>query len=333
MMEFVRRSPAGARGFKPMLAGRAGLLAGLVMAEALILGAMVYAAGGLHGPIGIMHLQQIEGSATARVLPAIDAGSAPEIVVDDPSSRVIITASSDGRVHMTDDWNVHGFTWGRQRTLPQLKAERSANGVTITRAAYAGGFAGFGSMQEHTLIALPPAARINVREASGIDLSGNQGSVTMHSQDGHIDLTDTRAPIDIRSDDGSLHLTNVTTNRLNATTADGRITAKNVTLSGDRPSATLHSDNGSVHFFGTLAPDGTYVMNSNDGRIEVSLASADGIRIAARTQDGRIEVNHVRMHNDDGGDAVTLNSSATRGSLELASQNGSITLIAPGAQH
>ena len=318
-----------------MLAGRAGLLAGLVMAEALILGAMVYAAGGLGGAhLGMMHLQRVEQSTMPHTLPAIDAGTQPAIVVDDPSSRVIITAASDGRVHVTDDWHIQGFVWGKQRELPPLKEERTADGLSVTRSRYAGGFASFGFEQEHTLIAAPPDARITVKEASGIELSGNRGSVNMHSQDGHIDVTDTRAPIDIRSDDGSLHLTNVETDRLTATTADGRIVAKNVSVSGTHPSATLHSDNGSVHFSGTLAPDGTYTMDSADGRIEVSLASADGIRISTRTQDGHIDVNNVRLHgSDDGAGAIILNPAADRGALELASQNGNITLIAPGAQH
>ena len=83
---------------------RTSVVAMLIAIEVAIVGIALYAVRGIGG----VHAAEF----AAKTITPIDAGASPRVEIDDPDSRVDVTASTDGLVHVTDLTHVHGAFFG-----------------------------------------------------------------------------------------------------------------------------------------------------------------------------------------------------------------------------
>ena len=234
---------------------RMGIVAMLIAAEAFIAGGIISQAAGIHPE-----------HRTASDSHVFDAGAAPHVVVDDQDSRVIVTPSSDGRVHVTDLTHTLGFFWsnGPRRAL---EASRTPDGVAVRRPGTKPiHFAVlFGFERDRIEVAVPEGAFVDLQGCDGADVSGIKAdSIAVNCQDGSLHVSD----LDVRNGtlrtaSGSIRLAIASSDvTVHAKTADGSLR-----FNGQR----VHSDED--------ASEGTFQLGSGSGRLEVATQDG-GIRIS-----------------------------------------------------
>jgi Putative adhesin len=287
---------------------KAGIIALLLAAEVFIAGAIVWSLG-MRGGFSVKAAALHQESGDSKVFAPIDAGTSPHVSIDDPDSHVVITTSTDGKIHVTDASQFRGIFWGDASRAP-LQVSRTDDGVSIVRAPGHGVRVQiFGFSQERVEVAVPERSMLDVKSCSAADVTGLRGNVRVHSVDGHIAATDVRTnELTIASDDGRLMLDNVSAAQINATTKDGSIHARGVETAG----GTLHSD---------------------DGSITLALAPNVNVGIRAHTTDGHVTLDGRRAtRNDDDSSNADYNVGTGGGSLEVSTQDGSIHITTNGAQ-
>jgi hypothetical protein len=324
---------------------RTSIVVMLIAAEVLVVGMAMYALGG-GGTMFAAGMHRVD--FTAAPIAPIAVGAAPHVVLDDSASRIHVTVGSDEYVRVRDLTEMHGAIFSNQ-TYPQLRVRRTADGVRIERAAVGRlAVSIFGFSTEAIAVELPKGSRVEIAHCAGADVSGVTGGVSVASQDGHVKLTDLQGTVDAHSDDGYLEATdvrgdrlslesmdghvalkNVTAGSLLARTHDGRIEARNLSLTGARPEATLHTDDGSMRVSGSFAPSGAYEISSGDGSIQLRLARDADLAIDASTGSGRISVDGSAL---DGDDSVrrTLRLGSGTGTMRVATGDGSIHIYTNG---
>ena len=278
---------------------RASVVGMLIAAEVLIVGMAVYAVG--HG--GTTFASGVHHVDFAPVTQApIAAGDAPHVVIDDAQSRVAVTISNDGLVHVRDLTEMRGAVFS-SGSYPQLRVTRTGDGVRIERSG-SGRLSVdiFGFSDERIAVEVPSGARVEIARCSGADVSGVTGGVSVQSQDGHVTLADLQGSVDVHStdgyveatnvrgdrlamdsDDGHLSLQNVAVRSLAATTHDGRITADGLKLAGAGSAATLHTDDGSIRIHLPPTADVSINASTGDGSIVVDGVSQEGDDSTQRT--------------------------------------------------
>jgi len=285
---------------------RGGVIAVLVAVEIFITGAILWSLGRHGFTVSAGGPQRL--SESGKTFAPIDAGSAPHVVIDDARSGVGITASTDGKVHVTDASHAFGwFVGGASR--PALQVSRTADGVLVARAAEQRvRFSIFGFDEQHIDVAVPPAALLEIRRCSGANVNGLTGQVRVHSVDGRITANHIHASaLALSSDDGSLRLDDVTAPAIDASTRDGSIRAHALQVGG----GTLHTDDGSVR---------VQLLPSN-------------LTVRAHTADGSIYFNGTKSVASDSDEAAGEFQVGSGGSpLQVSSQDGSIHITTNGAQ-
>lgn len=283
---------------------RTGIVAVLVAAEIFIGGAILWAAGGGHGwsaqASGLRHVSE-EGKS----FDPIAAGDSPHVLIYDPDSTVVVTASTDGKVHVTDGWSTSGWMFGSSREAP-LNVQRTPDGVSITRGndGFHVGF--FITDTERTEVAVPPGARLEIARCGGAHVSGLTGAIAVQSVDGSIHLSGIRADqLQISSNDGDLRLEDVQAPSITAATSDGSISATNLRVGG-----------------GTI--------QSQDGAIRLDLADAN-LTVHAHTDDGSIRFNGNSVQSEDDSAAADYHVGMGGGSLQVSTSDGSIHINTNGA--
>lgn len=329
-----------------MSASRASIVAMLVAAEIVIAGIAFYA----------LHFGHAAGARpidfTAAAIAPVDAGSAPVVAVDDPDSRVIVGTSADGRVHVTDMTSAHGWFFNDRVSVPKLEVTRTADGVSIVRPPSQGNHIHFfiGDFTQRVEIDVPAAARLQIARCSGAEVSGVEGGVAVHSQDGRVTLADLRGTVSgtsddgsvsasrirgdslaIRSGDGHLSLDDVAVASLEANTHDGSIEAHGLAIDGASPKAVVHSDDGSIRLDGAFAAGGSYDVSSNDGGIRVRLAPGADLTVDASTNDGRVSVDGAPFDSSTDAAHRTVKLGSGAGNLRVSSDDGSIHILTNGA--
>jgi hypothetical protein len=286
---------------------KAGIIAMLLAAEIFVAGAILWSLGA-RGPFSVRAAALHHESTQGKDFAPIDAGATPRVAIDDPDSHVVVTTSTDGKVHVTDASRFDGFFWGDTQRAP-LQVSRTDDGVSIVRAPGHGvRLQIFGFSQERVEVALPAGSMLDVKRCSAADVTGLRGIVRVHSVDGHIAANDVSTnQMTIASDDGRLMLDNVNATQLDATTKDGSIRAHGLQTEG----GTLHSD---------------------DGSITLGLAGNANLSIRARTNDGRLTLDGRRAtRNDDDSSSADYHVGTGGGSLEVSTQDGSIHITTNGA--
>lgn len=247
---------------------RTGIVAVLLAAEVFIGGAILWTLTGGHwgSPAQAAGLHQV--SEQGKTFAPIDAGSTPHVVIDDPDSRVVISPSSDGMVHVTDDTRVVGWVWG-SGAHAALNVARTADGVSLTRGDGRLHVAIIGFDYQHTNVQVPPGAFVDVQRCEGATLAGLAGQVRIHSVDGGIRGSALR----------------VTGGRID--TDDGT-----VRLAFDGANLNVHAktDDGRIHF------NGRHVAQDDDGAGADLQIGTGGAPLAVSSKDGSIHINTNGAH-------------------------------------
>lgn len=244
---------------------RTGVIAVLLAAEVFVGGAIIWTmtGGGWSAQAAGLHRVSEQGKSYAP----IEAGNAPHVVIDDPASRVVIAASTDGKVHITDATRHEGWFLG-QPAHPGLTIERTPDGVSVSRGSSTDGIGFIGIDFQHTDVAVPPNAFVDVRHCGGADVSGLAGQVRIHCGDGSIHGHDLRVTGGaMRTDDGSIHLAFADANlAVRAQTGDGsiRFNGRRAAQDDDSGAADYHVGTGG----------GSLQVSTQDGSIHISTNGA-----------------------------------------------------------
>ncbi|HET9392050.1 MAG TPA: DUF4097 family beta strand repeat-containing protein [Candidatus Rubrimentiphilum sp.] len=276
------------------------LIAVLIAAEVFIASVIVVSAGGLKTFSDAGNARDF--NYTPYSLPAVAVGSRPHVVIDDPDSRVVVTPSTDGQVHITDATSIGGWGWGSR---PQhLQVRKTADGVVIARPTIANRVIIFGFESSRTEVAVPADAVLEITHAGGADVSDLTGTINVHSDDGHIAATNVKSvDVALTTDDGHITLDNVDADKLAVSTQDGSIRA-----------SSLRVRQGSAH--------------TGDGSVTLAFADAGDLTLQARTGDGSIRINGARQGDSPLRDYKLGNGG---GSLDVSTEDGSIRVYTNGA--
>jgi hypothetical protein len=311
---------------------RAGLVAMLVAVEVLIVGIAIYVMGG--GGIGTMHGATVFAGMhridfAAKPIAPIGAGDSPHVSIDDPNSRVEVSPSHDGQVHVKDLTSYRGATYSKS-PLEQLTVERTADGVHVVRPGSPGNvWDMFGYYDQRIEIDAPAGSHIDIARCSGADVTGIDGGVTVRSQDGHITLTSLTGAVDAFSGDGYIEANNVHGETISLRSHDGHVGLQDVAAT---TTLTAHSDDGRIYGENVgVGHDGN--ITTSDGSIVLGLAPGADLTVNASTGDGSITVDGTRVR-DESGDSVqqTVRVGNGSGSLRVSSNDGSIHITTNGAQ-
>jgi hypothetical protein len=257
---------------------RRGIVLVLLAAEVFIGGAILWSLGGGRWPAGAAAVNNMSELAQ------IDAGQAPHIIVDDPSNRVVITASADGKVHVTDHTHIWGWYLGARSNVP-LTVSRIADGVVIRRGdgGTPAGVAFFGVYFKRTDIAVPPNARLEIQRCDGATVDGVQaGDVKIACSDGSLHFSDLQtASIDANTGDGSIKATNLRVGGGTLRTNDGSI---RVALADGNLTVRAQTNDGSIRFNGARAE-----QSGDSGSADYQVGTGGG-PLQLSTQDGSIHI-------------------------------------------
>jgi hypothetical protein len=300
---------------------RASVIATLVAAEIAIVGMAIYAISGASFASG-MHQVQFTAAPIAPIL----AGARPHVVIDDPDSRVVVDASSDGLVHVRDLTEMRGAVFSN-RPYPRLSVTRTLDGVRIERPHVERlAVEIFGFTTQRVAVDVPQDARLEISRCSGADVETLAGDVDIHSVDGHVTLNNLQGSVTARSDDGYIEATNLRGDRLAMTSLDGHLALTDVVV-GSLVGTTRY---GRIVAKGlSVAGDGA--LQTADGSVRVALAPNSNLTIDASTRDGRISVDGTSTDSDDSAQR-TIRLGAGTGRMKLATDDGSIHILTNGAQ-
>lgn len=149
--------------------------------------------------------------------------------------------------------------------------------------------------------------------SGSIEVDSIQGPTTVSTASGDVTAENITGPLTIADQSGSLHLQQIK-GQVQATTASGDVTAQDATLSGQ---SVLRTQNGSVHFYGSLDPRGSYRLQTTAGDVDATLPTNAAFSLDASTTSGSVQ-------NDFGASVV---GGTPRAQLFMHTQNGSIAVI------
>jgi len=266
---------------------KSSIVAALVAVEVAIVAVALYAIGfGRPGAFmaraqaGIQHYDFV-----GKPFPAMAAGTAPHVTIDDPESTVEVKTSSDGMVHVTDRTNVQGLRFPGDSGIPALSVSRTADGVAISRPPHERFFV-MGMSDERIEVDVPAASRLEITQSEGDDITGITGGVYVRSQDGHIGLNDVKGTVDAHSDDGSIR-------------------THGLALAGNN---TMSTDDGRIELGFAPGADLNVEVGTDDGRITV-----DGHRVARDDSDDDTSHYTMRLGNGSG----SLHATTRDGSIHI----------------
>lgn len=258
---------------------RTGIIAVLLAAEVFIGGAIVWAVTGGRGGWG----SQITAQNNMAEQTRIDAGQNPHVVIADANNRIDITASTDGKVHVTDHTHRVGWFLGPHYDAP-LSVQRTADGVAIRRGDGQphSDVAFFGIDFERTDVAVPQGAAIDIQRCDGATISGVQArDVRIDCGDGSLHFDDLQAPsIDAVTADGSIRASDLHVQSGRLQSGDGSI---RVGLSDGNLNVRAHTGDGSIRI------DGRRVEPDESGAVQYQIGTGGG-SLQVSTQDGSIHI-------------------------------------------
>ncbi|HZT13891.1 MAG TPA: DUF4097 family beta strand repeat-containing protein [Candidatus Baltobacteraceae bacterium] len=298
---------------------RTGIIVALVGAEIFIAGAILALLGGHHG---WAVAAATANAAPLRTIEAFDAGSAPRIQIDDADSRVTVSVSTDGRVHVADESRYGGMRWGD--SPPGLTAERTGDGVRIFRPS-AGQWSMFGWEDRRISVQVPAGAAVEIAHCAGADVSGLSGAVSVVSDDGDIAARDITGNVQLQTADGHVEVQNVRAERLEVASDDGHLTLRDVAVQ----TLQATTKDGSIEATGLRANGGE--IRTDDGGVNLAF-DAVNLSIQARTDDGNVTFDG---RNTDSGNADSSSGffhvGSGGGQLLVSSGDGDIHILTNGA--
>jgi hypothetical protein len=333
------------------------LLVMLVAAEAVILVAIVQVllpgAGGGRARFTTASASEPAGPvarrfvvAAGRVLSIDDDRSSYRIVPADPDhAREIVVEDSSHDASAPLRVSQH------QETLLVTRYGEAPEGRT--RWAF-GPFVHIGSDDPVVTIHIPAGVRIIVADAAGVDISGHEGdvevhttngdvtiakhvgAVDVHTSNGNVRIADSRSGrVAVETDNGRIGVENTTVGAIETHASNGRTTIRKIAFDGAMPSGTFVSDNGNVALDGNFPASGRYTASSSNGRILFAPQRDAHLTIAAHTSDGRVRVEYpgaVAVASDGDDDpSRTVRLGNGGGAVDLTTSNSRITISHDGA--
>ena len=304
---------------------RTGIIIALVGAEIFIAGVILATvrgnanwawASGMHS-----------ASFTAKALEPVDAGSSPHVQIDDSDSSVTVTASTDGRIHVTDETQAGGSAFSRGQ-IAQLQIERTADGVRIVRPSHVEFFM-IGWSDRRISVAVPAGAFLDITACSGADVRGLAGQVRVHSDDGRVSADGLSGGAELSTDDGHIDVQRIRGDNLTISSSDGGLSLNDVQVATIQAS----TDDGSISGSGLSIGGGSF--KTSDGGIELALLGGN-LSVRAHTDDGHVTfdgpASTLRQDDDNDGGSGEVRLGTGAGLLQVASQDGSIHITTNGAQ-
>ncbi|HET7814766.1 MAG TPA: DUF4097 family beta strand repeat-containing protein, partial [Candidatus Baltobacteraceae bacterium] len=201
-----------------------------------------------------LHPEHYHATDTA----VLDAGTAPHIVVDDRDSRIVVTPSYDGRVHVADQSESFGFVWRSRGQRSRLAIARTGDGVAVSRPSTGGlGINVLGYEDARVSLSIPPGSYLDVKGCDGADVRGLRAqSVSVTCQDGSLRVSDLAVQSGtLQTADGSIRVALAASDvTVHAVTGDGSLR-----FNGRRVRSNDDSD----------GAEGTFQLGSGSGRLEV----------------------------------------------------------------
>jgi hypothetical protein len=310
---------------------RLAILAGLGIVELWIVGLMIRSVSGGRNesvyPASAPNVAFASGQQNAPgrdVSRSVDAGAQPHVVIDDRNATLTVSVRPGTTVSVTEQTVVRGWVHG---TRHPIKVERTADGVRIERGDGPLDVM-MGSVERRLDVVVPPASRLDVTNAGSTTVSGLRADATLHSDDGSISVSDHRGGIDVRTDDGRVELHDVEAPSVSVRSDDGRVVLDRVVA--DTVDAT--TDDGRIEVARSLLRGGKIATKS--GRVNLGLDPRSDVTVSARTSSGKViakaPLTAVGGGNDDETQQSTIRVGNGSGSLEVGTDDGSITVAAGG---
>jgi hypothetical protein len=309
---------------------RAALVAGLGIVELWIIGLMIRSVCGGHqsdfGPPAphVPHGMSAAAASAGRTAQTLQTGSAPHVVIDDADAALSVGVAPGTTVTVHQQRLLRGWFHGADQPV---RIERTADGVRIARTD-AGALLAFGAQQQQLEVIVPPAAQVEVTNAGSTTVAGLRAAVNLHSDDGSIAVSDQRGPVAVKTDNGRVVLRDVEGPSVEVSSDNGRVTFDRVTA--DR--VMVVTDNGRIEISRSLLRGGK--IQTDSGRIRLALDPRSDVTLRARAASGRVEARApltLVTGTDDENVPATIRVGNGAGSLEVGSDDGSITVAAEGA--
>lgn len=306
---------------------RTGIIIALIGAEIFIAGAVFAALGG-HGDWAMASPGGHTVSFTARNFDPIDAGSTPHVQIDDSDSTVTVNVSDDGLVHVWDNSRVGGVIFGKNPP-EQLQVERTSDGVRIYRPSQSFTWFSIGGWSDRKItVAVPVNAALEIVSCSGAEIAGLNGTIRAHSDDGDVSARNLGGDADLSSDDGDVSVAGMTASRLSVSSSDGDLKLRDIHVD----SLDGSTSDGSISAGGLNVSSGS--IKTSDGSIELGLNSTN-LSVHAHTDDGSVSFDgrkNSSSDDDDDSSSGDYQIGSGGGTLEVASDDGSIHITTNGAQ-
>ncbi len=299
------------------------IVAGLGVVELWVVGLMICSvAGGHMANFSRLSAHRTAPDAGLRAAKTLETGPAPHVVIDDKNATLTVTVQPGTIVSVSEKTDVQGWVSGKRRPLV---VERTADGVRIARGD--GPLEVFMGLVERRLdVIVPPAARVDVRNAGSTALSGLRADAVLHSDAGSIVVNDQRGTLDVRTDDGRIELHGVVAPSVELASDSGRIVLDGV--QADR--VAVSTDDGRIDVWRSLLHAGK--MQTANGHIGLELDPRSDVTVSARTSSGKVTADApLLLAGGDGGhSSSSIRVGNGSGRLEVGSDDGSIRVSAGG---
>jgi DUF4097 and DUF4098 domain-containing protein YvlB len=307
------------------------IVAGLGVVEVWIIGLMIRSIGGAGHesdlappPAPVPFGAPMPAGAAGRTSKTLETGSAPHVVISDDAATITISVRAGTTVAVVEDRR--GGSWFHHGSSPSASIVKTSDGVSITQTE--GSLAmSFGSAARRLDVVVPPAAHVEVQAASSITASGLRAAATLHSDDGSIVLSDQRGAVELKTDNGRIELNDVEGPSVDVGSDNGRVVFDRVRT--DR--VAVVTDNGRIDVSRSRLRGGK--IQTDSGRIRLGLVPDSDVTVSARASSGKIVAEPPLTIASEGSDSdapATIRVGNGSGRLEVASDDGSITVLAGG---
>jgi serine/threonine protein kinase len=257
--------------------------------------------GGVHTPV--LHVSPPNSTTNGRInatshyaapgTRSFQVGAHPLLVIKGQGSNVNIQVGNTGTVVVTakahGNSNSAGILYnqandgqGHDRisiaTNPgymNIDYDITAPSTTVVQVQVDGGS-----------IAVDGMSGVTIDTGSGnLDIENVHGTVNVYTENGDITAHDLTGPMDIEvGNGGSIRASNVE-GSLKAISHSGDVVVREAALNGV---SVLETNYGSVHFDGTIDPQGTYMMRTINGNIDLTFPGNAAFQLAASTGSGSV---------------------------------------------
>jgi hypothetical protein len=257
-------------------------------------------------------------------LKSVETGASPHVVIDDEDATLTVSVRPGSSVVVSDQTRISGWMQGASRPV---SIARTSDGLRIFRPD-SGLSVSMGFVRRRLDVIVPPQARVDVQNAGSMTVSGLRADVTLHTDDGTVVVRDVRGNVEVKTDDGRIELDDVGGPAVDVATDNGRVTFDRV----EADTVAVSTDDGRVDIGRSLLRGGK--IQTSNGRVQLGLDPRSDVTVSARASSGRVIAQPPLVRggsaNDDDDVPATIRVGAGRGHLDVASDDGSITVAAGG---